>query len=125
MKMPGEHAGANRSFWERTAPKFSTAPLQQNVTADICVIGAGIAGVTMAYLAAREKRQVILIDDGPVGGGMTGRTTGHLVNAIDDRYLDLEKFLGEEWRASDSREPQCGYRSRGTNCSRAQYRLRF
>src|SRR5205814_1502630 len=92
----GERAGANRSFWERTAPKFSTAPLQHDITVEVCVIGAGIAGVTTAYLAARENREVVLIDHGPVGGGMTGRTTAHLVNAIDDRYLDVEKFLGEE-----------------------------
>src|SRR5437763_15286827 len=45
---------------------------------------------------ARENRHVILVDDGPVGGGMTSRTTAHLVNAIDDRYIDIEKFLGEE-----------------------------
>ena len=96
MEIRGERAGANLSFWERTAQKFSTKPLTENFTTDVCVIGAGIAGVATAYLAAREKRQVILIDDGPVGGGMTGRTTAHLVNAIDDRYLDLEKFLGEE-----------------------------
>src|SRR3954470_5287545 len=96
MEMAGERTGANVSFWERTAEKFSTAPLQQDTTADVCVIGAGIAGVTTAYLAVRDNRSVVLIDDGPVGGGMTGRTTAHLVNAIDDRYIDLEKFLGEE-----------------------------
>jgi glycine/D-amino acid oxidase-like deaminating enzyme/nitrite reductase/ring-hydroxylating ferredoxin subunit len=96
MEIRGERAGHNRSFWERTAQKFSTEPLQQDVTADVCVIGAGIAGVNAAYLAAREDRHVVLIDDGPVGGGMTGRTTAHLVNAIDDRYVDIEKFLGEE-----------------------------
>src|ERR1043165_6957989 len=96
MQMPGKRAGANPSLWERTAQKFSTAPLRQNITTDICVIGAGIAGVTTAYLATRENRSVVLIDDGPVGSGMTGRTTAHLVNAIDDRYLDLEEFLGEE-----------------------------
>ena len=93
---PGERAGENISFWERTAQKFRTAPLSENLTADVCVIGAGIAGVTTAYLLAREDRHVVLIDDGPVGGGMTGRTTAHLVNAIDDRYIDIEKFLGEE-----------------------------
>ena len=92
----GERAGANASFWERTAQKFSTAPLQQDITVDVCVIGAGIAGVTTAYVAARENRSVVVVDDGPVGGGMTGRTTAHLVNAIDDRYIDVEKFLGEE-----------------------------
>ena len=96
MEMAGERTGANVSFWERTAEKFSTGPLQQDTTADVCVIGAGIAGVTTAYLTARDNRSVVLIDDGPVGGGMTGRTTAHLVNAIDDRYIDLEKFLGEE-----------------------------
>src|SRR5205814_7658063 len=96
METSGERAGANRSLWERTVHKFSTAPLQQDITADVCVIGAGIAGVTIAYLAARENRQVILVDDGPGGVGMTGRTTAQLVNAIDDRYIDLEKFLGEE-----------------------------
>lgn len=95
--MGGERAGANRSFWERTVQKLSTGPLEQEIAADVCVIGAGIAGVTTAYLAARDNRSVILIDDGPVGGGMTGRTTAHLVNAIDDRYTDIEKFLGEEY----------------------------
>ena len=96
MEKAGERAGALPSFWERTAQKFSTSPVREDITADVCVIGAGIAGVTTAYLAARDNRQVVLIDDGPVGGGMTGRTTAHLVNAIDDRYLDIEKFLGEE-----------------------------
>ena len=96
MEPQGECAGVNRSFWERTAQKFSTAPLEENISADVCVIGGGIAGVTTAYLAARENRTVVLIDDGPIGGGMTGRTTAQLVNAIDDRYIDLEKFLGEK-----------------------------
>jgi glycine/D-amino acid oxidase-like deaminating enzyme len=96
MEAAGERAGENRSFWERTASKFLTRPLQQDVTTDVCVIGAGIAGVTAAYLASRQNRDVVLIDDGPVGGGMTGRTTAHLVNAIDDRYIDIEKFFGEE-----------------------------
>ena len=96
MQAVGEQAGANPSFWERTVQKFSTAPLQQDMITHVCVIGAGIAGVTTAYLAARENRDVVLVDDGPVGGGMTGRTTAQLVNAIDDRYVDIEKFLGQE-----------------------------
>jgi glycine/D-amino acid oxidase-like deaminating enzyme len=96
MKTWGERTGELVSFWERTAKKFKSAPLTENLTTDVCVVGAGIAGVTTAYLLARERKNVVLIDDGPVGGGMTGRTTAQLVNAIDDRYLDIEKFLGEE-----------------------------
>src|SRR5216110_68617 len=96
MQRLGERAGANLSFWERTAQKFYTTPITENLTADICIVGAGITGVTTAYLLAREGRDVVLIDDGPVGGGMTGRTTAHLVNVLDDRYYELEKILGEE-----------------------------
>lgn len=92
----GERAGKNVSFWERTAKKFRSGPLTQNLTTDVCVIGGGLAGVTAAYLLARDGKNIVLIDDGPLGGGMTGRTTAHLVNAIDDGYLDIEKFLGEE-----------------------------
>src|SRR5437868_4420915 len=97
MQQSGERAGANLSFWERTAQKFYTKPITENLTADICIIGAGIAGVTAAYFLARQGRDVVLIDDGPVGGGMTGRTTAHLVNALDDRYYELEKMLGQEF----------------------------
>ena len=97
MQQPGEGAGANPSFWERTAQKLYTKPVTENLTADICVIGAGIAGVTTAYLLVCEGRDVVLVDDGPVGGGMTGRTTAHLVNALDDRYYELEKILGQEF----------------------------
>jgi glycine/D-amino acid oxidase-like deaminating enzyme/nitrite reductase/ring-hydroxylating ferredoxin subunit len=50
--------------------------------------------MTTAYLLAREGRSVVVLDDGPVGGGMTRRTTAHLASAIDDRYMTIEKLHG-------------------------------
>ena len=97
MKTPGERAGETISFWERTAEKFYTSPLSANLAADVCVVGAGIGGVTTAYLLARERKNVVLIDDGPVGGGMTGRTTAQFVTLVDDGYDEIEKILGEEF----------------------------
>src|SRR6185503_122815 len=41
-------------------------------------------------------RRVAVLDDGPVGGGMTQMTTGHLVNQFDDRYFEVEKLHGRE-----------------------------
>ena len=73
----------------------SESALAEDARADVCVVGAGIAGMTTAYLLAREGKSVVVIDDGPVGGGMTGRTTAHLVNALDDRYFELERLHGE------------------------------
>jgi glycine/D-amino acid oxidase-like deaminating enzyme/nitrite reductase/ring-hydroxylating ferredoxin subunit len=96
MSEAGERIGANISFWERTADKFRSVPLAGNTSADVCVVGAGIAGMTTAYLLARAGRDVVVIDDGPIGSGMTARTTAHLVNALDDRYYEIESMLGEE-----------------------------
>jgi glycine/D-amino acid oxidase-like deaminating enzyme/nitrite reductase/ring-hydroxylating ferredoxin subunit len=39
---------------------------------------------------------VIVLEDGAVGGGETGRTTAHLSNALDDRYHVLERLHGQE-----------------------------
>src|SRR5437588_11536565 len=90
------HAGALRSFWERTAQGFQTSPLNENTIADVCIVGAGIAGMMTAYLLSREGRSVVVLDDGRVGSGMTSRTTAHLVNALDDRFYDIESFHCEE-----------------------------
>ena len=86
----------HQSVWAATAPLPQFTPLEQNVHVDACVVGAGIAGLTTAYLLARSGRRVAVLDDGPVGGGMTQMTTGHLVNQFDDRYFELEKLHRRE-----------------------------
>jgi glycine/D-amino acid oxidase-like deaminating enzyme/nitrite reductase/ring-hydroxylating ferredoxin subunit len=59
------------------------------------VVGAGVAGLSTAYLLARAGADVIVLDRAAIGAGETGRTTAHLVNALDDRYADLERLLGQ------------------------------
>ena len=90
----------SRSVWMDTAELPLESSVTEKVTADVCIVGAGIAGMSTAYLLAREGKSVVVLDDGPIGGGMTGRTTAHLVNALDDRYFELERLHGEEGRAS-------------------------
>src|SRR5512134_2303121 len=87
---------ASTSIWMATADTPSPSRLRESIRTDVCIIGAGIAGLTTAYLLSREGRSVVVLDDGPIGGGMTGRTTAHLTNAFDDRYLEVEKLHGEE-----------------------------
>src|SRR5213596_3787019 len=89
-------SGTTLSVWAATAGTPVEKPLSKDDSANVCVIGAGIAGLTTAYLLAREGKAVIVIDDGPIGGGMTARTTAHLTNALDDRFYELEHLFGEE-----------------------------
>lgn len=89
------NSGHTQSLWmEVGLPSFP--PLDSNMTADVCIVGAGIVGLTCAYTLAKEGKSVIVLDQGTVAGGQTARTTAHLTWALDDRYYNLEKFFGEE-----------------------------
>lgn len=85
-----------RSLWLATADIPEMPPLTSDVHADVCVIGAGIAGLSVAYELARQGRSVVVLDDGPIGGGMTQSTSAHLASAIDDRYFEIERLHGAE-----------------------------
>jgi glycine/D-amino acid oxidase-like deaminating enzyme/nitrite reductase/ring-hydroxylating ferredoxin subunit len=89
------HSGQSDSIWMQSATVPSYPKLTGDIKADVCIVGAGIAGMTTAYLLAREGKSVIVIDDGPIGGGQTERTTAHLANAIDDQYCEIERLHGE------------------------------
>lgn len=87
-------ANSHVSFWQsEPIPRF--AKLHQNITADVCIIGAGVAGLTTAYeLLKAGFNKVTVLEDGVIASGETSRTTAHLSNALDDRYTELERLHG-------------------------------
>ena len=85
-----------RSVWMQTERILGQSALDMDTHADVCVVGAGIAGMTTAYLLLQEGKSVVVLDDGPIGGGQTQRTTAHITNAIDDRYFEIESWHGPE-----------------------------
>ncbi|WP_242928982.1 FAD-dependent oxidoreductase [Pontibacter vulgaris] len=89
-------SGASRSAWMDDVVMPATQKLSENLTCDVCVVGAGIAGITTAYLLAKEGKRVIVLEAKHIGGGETGRTTAHLANALDDRFTELIKLFGIE-----------------------------
>lgn len=90
-------AGNHIPFWYYDAMESLTfETLNQNIETDVVVIGGGLAGITTAYCLLKEGHKVVLVEDGLIGSGETGRTTAHLVTALDDRYYHLEKVFGDE-----------------------------
>lgn len=67
--------------------------------AEVCVIGAGIAGLSAAYLLAQQGKSVIVLEAGLIGRGETSRTTAHLADALDDRFHELERLFGRDGSA--------------------------
>jgi glycine/D-amino acid oxidase-like deaminating enzyme/nitrite reductase/ring-hydroxylating ferredoxin subunit len=97
--MPEHNAypgGNTASIWYGTFEVRTFPPLGENARTDVCVIGAGIAGLSIAYTLAKAGKTVIVVDDGTIGGGESGRTTAHLSNAMDDRIYLLEHVHGGE-----------------------------
>jgi glycine/D-amino acid oxidase-like deaminating enzyme/nitrite reductase/ring-hydroxylating ferredoxin subunit len=86
-------AERTRSLWVDT--EVADAPaLDSHLTADVAVIGSGIAGLSTAYELSGRGRSVIVLDRGRIGSGMTARTTAHLASALDDGYARLISARG-------------------------------
>jgi glycine/D-amino acid oxidase-like deaminating enzyme/nitrite reductase/ring-hydroxylating ferredoxin subunit len=84
----------SRSCWmDIPPPKFPA--LQENISCDIAVVGSGIAGLSIAYELAKAGKSVVVLDRGPIGRGMTARTTAHITTALDDYYHVLIDVRGE------------------------------
>ena len=89
-------SGENKSYWIASSQSIVFEKLQQDIDTEVLIVGGGIAGLTTAYCLLKAGKKVILVEDGYIGSGETGRTTAHLTNALDDRYFELEKIFGQE-----------------------------
>ncbi|MEO8553495.1 MAG: FAD-dependent oxidoreductase [Kofleriaceae bacterium] len=89
-------SGQTVSLWMSTEvpdfPRLATDEYEP----DVCIIGAGIAGLSVARALVARGLDVLVLDRGVVGGGQTARTSAHLSSALDDRYYLLQQHFGIE-----------------------------
>lgn len=71
-------------------------PLKGSARVDVCIAGAGLAGLLAAYLLAREKHSVMVIEEGPLGGAYAMPEIAHMASRIDTPFIALESRLGED-----------------------------
>ncbi len=95
MKSEKTFSGNTESCWMEVTPFY---PLEGESREhwDVCVVGAGITGLTVAYQLCKEGKSVLVLEMGPVGGGETGRTSAHLSWAIDNRFAEMIRLHGQE-----------------------------
>lgn len=87
---------STKPVWQDPLGAFKGPPLVRDMQCDVCVVGAGMAGLTTAYLLSQAGRQVVVIDgnESP-GGGETRFTTAHLSSVIDDRFCEIVRIRGD------------------------------
>lgn len=54
--------GESVSVWMATPDTRVDGPLATNLDVDVCVVGAGLAGITTAYLLSLEQQRVAILD---------------------------------------------------------------
>lgn len=82
-------------YSEQLRTPASRDPLEGNASAEFCIIGAGLAGLTVALELARNGRSVIILDAEQVGFGASGRNGGFVGPAWSQRLDKLTRRLGE------------------------------
>lgn len=90
--------GATDPVWVHKMPysEYPTfAELKEDTETDVCIIGAGIAGISTAYELVSRGREVVMIEARNVLAGNTSRTSGHLTNDLDDGFVEIAKKHGE------------------------------
>ena len=83
------------SYWleNQQLPTFPT--LQENITCEICIVGAGLQGIALAYLL-QGKKDVVLVDQDAFMQASSSFNTGKLTAQHDDVYHKLQQKYGLE-----------------------------
>jgi glycine/D-amino acid oxidase-like deaminating enzyme/nitrite reductase/ring-hydroxylating ferredoxin subunit len=89
-------AAKHASLWLETAPAREFPALDEDVSVDVAVVGAGIVGVTAALLLKREGATVALVEADRVGAGVTGHTTAKVTSLHGLTYATLRSKFGDE-----------------------------
>src|SRR6476659_700538 len=86
----------SKSLWMDVHVVPAAGSLPGNVECDVAVIGSVIAGISTAYELCKLGMSVMVIDRGPIAGGMTSRTSAHLAPLCDDLMSEMQKIKGAD-----------------------------
>lgn len=86
---------STQSVWQSESRPFLPA-MAGHQACDVCVIGAGIAGLTTAYLLLKAGKTVAVLDRDGLTGGETALTSAHLASALDEGFTKLLRLHGTD-----------------------------
>ena len=71
-------------------------PLARYARADVAIVGAGIAGLSLALALARDGARVVVLEAGRIGAGASGRNAGFVLAGVAENFVAACRRYGAE-----------------------------
>lgn len=69
-----------KSIWEKNTAIPERNRLEKDIKADICIIGAGMAGILAGYMLQKRGFDVVILEAEHIGSGQTRGTTAKITS---------------------------------------------
>ncbi|WP_329129724.1 FAD-dependent oxidoreductase [Streptomyces sp. NBC_01476] len=96
MANPASLPGTDESYWVHTTDSSRFAPLTDDLTVDVAVVGGGIAGLSTAWEVVRTGRSVVVLEADRIAVGVSGYTSAKVTAQHTLIYDRLRRRHGEE-----------------------------
>jgi len=84
------------SYWLASTDIPNFPKLSEDIRVDVAIVGAGITGITTAYLLSKKGLNVAVVDAGRILHGTTGHTTAKITAQHDLIYSEFISHFGKE-----------------------------
>lgn len=86
------------SLWIKTTKdEINLKSLESDEETEVCVIGAGLFGLTTAYYLTQCGKKVVVLERDGIGKKVSGNTTGKITSQHELFYTHLVEDYGEEY----------------------------
>lgn len=86
------------SLWIKTMKdEINLKSLESDEETEVCVIGAGLFGLTTAYYLTQCGKKVVVLERDGIGKKVSGNTTGKITSQHELFYTHLVEDYGEEY----------------------------
>ena len=70
----------SESIWEKNTAIPKRNRLERDMRTDVCIIGAGMAGILAGYMLQKQGYEVIILEAARIGSGQTRGTTAKITS---------------------------------------------